>query len=608
MNISSILPASKKLFCSLGVVGVLLAAFVSPVFSQQAPQYSQNASLKLSPQSLQQLMAPIALYPDALIALILPASTVPSDVVLASRYVAGNGDPLQFSNQPWDNSVQSLASYPDVLTWMDQNLEWTTSVGQAFIVQPGDVMSAIQQLRLQAATAGNLVDTPQQVIVKEKTYIRIISAEPQYLYVPQYDPEIVYVQPYSQDFGPLVTFGLGFAVGAWLNYDFDWNRQQIYRGDWEPGWDYDRYDNGGNGGGNNVVNVVNINNTTAQVWEPSSNSLQQVERQQQNFNRSASNAGVNAQSSTDATAAKVNQTDRILRDVPKPSRADFGKRGSGNRNAAAATAPRAAGETTMPPDVVGQQGKPLRNEKKREQDKANALRPSSTPVQVPLNSAPNQIGSVPATTPSKKEQRAAEAAITERMPQTTQAPGVDQNGRAPSVTTEPAPDGKRNGKPRQNSPSQAPPAPVAKEQPSNPPPVKNSDRKNTSPERLKTPPSQKAQPSQPPQYNQPPSKPNIERKEQKSAPAPQQQPQRKQQPQQQTQEQRPQPQKPQEQKQKPQQQRQEQRPQQQPQPQEQKQKPEQQRQEQKPQQKEQKSAPPQDSSDNKKSDKKDKKD
>jgi len=402
----------------------------------------------------------------------------------------------------------------------------------------------------------------------------------------QYDPEIVYRQPNSQDFGPLVTFGLGFAVGAWLNYDFDWNRQQIYRGDWQPGWDYDRYDNGGNGGGNNVVNVVNINNNTAQVWEPSSSSLQQLERQQQNFNRSASNAGINAQSSSDATAARVNQTDRILRDVPKPSRADFGKRGSRNRNAAAATAPRAAGETTMPPDVAGQQGKPLRNDKKREQDKANALRPSATPVQVPRNSAPDQIGGVPATTPSKKEQRAAESAITDRMPQTPQAPGVDQNGRAPSVTTEPAPDGKNKGKPRQNSPSQAPPAPVVKEQPANLPPVKNPDRKNTSSERPKTPASQKAQPSQPPHYNQPPSKPKIERKEQKSALAPQQQPQRKQQPQQQTQEQRSQPQRPQELKQKP----------------------EQQRQEQKPQQQEQKSAPPQQSSDNKKSDKKDKKD
>jgi len=580
MNIFSILPTPKTLSCSLAVVGLLLAALISPVFSQQAPQYSQNASQKLSAKSLQQLMAPIALYPDALIALILPASTVPSDVVMASRYVAGNGDALQFSNQPWDNSVQSLASYPDVLMWMDQNLEWTTSVGQAFIVQPGDVMRAIQQLRLQAAAAGNLVDTPQQVIVREKTYIRIVSAQPQYLYVPRYDPEIVYVQPYSQDFGPLVTFGLGFAVGAWLNYDFDWNRQRIYRGNWQPGWDYDRYNNGGNGGGNNVVNVVNINNNTAQVWEPSSSSLQQVERQQQKFNRSASNDSVNAQSSSDANSAGVNQTDQILRDVPKPSRADFGKRGSGNRNAAAETAPSGAGETTMAPDVVGQQGKPLGNDKKREQDKANALSPSQAPVQAPLNSAPNQIGGAPAITPSKKEQRAAEAAISDRMPQTTQAPGVDQNGRAPSVTTEPAPDGKRNGNSRQNSPSQAPPSSGVKEQPSNPPSVKNPDRKNTSPERPKTPAAQKAQPSQPPQYNQPPSKPNIERKEQKSAPAQQQ--------------------KPQEQKQKPEQQQQK--------PQEQKQKPEQQQQKQKPQQQEQKSAPPQKSSDKEKSGEKDKKD
>jgi len=143
----------------LGVACVFLVSLISPLFSQEVPQApaqtnQQNqplpATQTLSPDTLKQLLAPIALYPDALIALILPASTVPSDVVLASRYVAGSGDPKQIPNQPWDKSVQSLASYPDVVTWMDKNLEWTTSLGQAFLVQPADVMNAIQQLRAQA--------------------------------------------------------------------------------------------------------------------------------------------------------------------------------------------------------------------------------------------------------------------------------------------------------------------------------------------------------------------------------------------------------------------------------------------------------------------------
>ena len=157
----------------------------------------ENAPPNLPPEALNQLLAPIALYPDALVALILPASTVPSDVVLAARYLSSNGDPAQIANQPWDDSVKSLANYPDVLQWMDQNLEWTTQVGDAFLNQPADVMNTIQQLRVQAVAAGNLVDTPQQKIVKEETCIRIVPAEPDVIYVPQYDPEVVYVEPYE---------------------------------------------------------------------------------------------------------------------------------------------------------------------------------------------------------------------------------------------------------------------------------------------------------------------------------------------------------------------------------------------------------------------------
>jgi len=214
---------------------MLLSAFVACPLRAQAPPPEppqaavQSTPQKLAPEALNELLAPIALYPDALIALILPASTVPSDLVLAARYIASNGDPAQVANQPWDDSVKSLARYPDLLKWMDQNLEWTTQVGEVFLDQPADVMNSIQQLRAQAIAAGNLVDTPQQKIVKEivkeETCVRIVPAEPEVIYVPQYDPEVVYVQPYTPDFGPVVTFGVGFAVGSWLNYDCDWGRR-----------------------------------------------------------------------------------------------------------------------------------------------------------------------------------------------------------------------------------------------------------------------------------------------------------------------------------------------------------------------------------------------
>ena len=159
----------------------------------------------LPQESLNQLLAPIALYPDALIALILPASTVPSDLVLAARFLASSGDPAQAANQPWDESVKSLVQYPDIVKWMDQNLEWTTQVGDAFLNQPADVMNTIQQLRAEAKAAGNLVDSPEQKIVEEENCIRIVPAQPEFIYVPQYDPEVVYVERYDDYAAPALS-------------------------------------------------------------------------------------------------------------------------------------------------------------------------------------------------------------------------------------------------------------------------------------------------------------------------------------------------------------------------------------------------------------------
>ena len=242
----------------------------SPVAPPQAA--AESAPSKLPPEALNHLLAPIALYPDALVALILPASTVPSDLVLAARYISSNGDPAQIVNQPWDDSVKSLARYPDVVKWMDQNLEWTTQVGDAFLNQPADVMNTIQQLRAQAIAAGTLVDCPQQRVVKETDCIRIVPAEPDLIYVPQYDPEVVYAQPYEPYLGPALSFGIGFAVGSWLNYDCDWPRRKVCVGDWNPRW-RDDWDPGWKGnwkrnrGGEYAV--VSINTDSARAWQPS---------------------------------------------------------------------------------------------------------------------------------------------------------------------------------------------------------------------------------------------------------------------------------------------------------------------------------------------------
>lgn len=363
-------------YWAMGVVLLLLTSLLAPLFSQGdavAPAYQQNqlqnVTQTLSPESLQQLLAPIALYPDALIALILSASTVPADVVLASRYFAANGDPQNIPNQSWDSSVKSLSSYPQIITWMDQNLQWTTTLGEAFIAQQDDVMSTIQQLRLQAQIAGNLVDTSQQRIVKQDSIIRIVPAEPEYIYVPQYDPEVVYVQPYSQTIGPLITFGMGFVVGAWLNYDCDWHNRQICRGDWQPGWNNGRYQHNGSQGGNNNVNVVNINQSTAQPWHPRPMTSQQRVRQQQDFARISSNFPANAQRGAAAATSPLAKNGQINSQIPRPTRISFGSNGAPKNNPVASpmlpatTMPQSANSSgfqpTTPPKLLDQNGKPV---------------------------------------------------------------------------------------------------------------------------------------------------------------------------------------------------------------------------------------------------------
>jgi len=192
-----------------------------------------------SPEQLDQMLGPIALYPDPLVALILPASTAPSDLALAASYLAANGASGGIDAQPWDPSVKALARYPEVVKWLNDNLDWTQALGAAFAQQPTDVMKSIQQLRAQARAAGTLIDTPQQKVDLEGDDIRIVPARPDTIYVPEYDPTIVYETPVGYD-GPFITFGVGFPVGAWLGYQCNWDDFGIWVGPWSRGWDYRR--------------------------------------------------------------------------------------------------------------------------------------------------------------------------------------------------------------------------------------------------------------------------------------------------------------------------------------------------------------------------------
>ncbi len=186
-----------------------------------------------APDQIDQLLGPIALYPDSLLALILPASTSPVDVVLAARYLAAGGDPGQIDQQPWDESVRALTRYPEVLRWMDANLAWTAQLGRVFAAQPTEAMVSIQHLRAQASWAGTLNGSAEQTVIYEGGVIRIVPVQAGVIYLPIYDPEAVYGLN-STEGQSTVSFIAVYHAGLGLNFEFDWNRRTLWVADGRP--------------------------------------------------------------------------------------------------------------------------------------------------------------------------------------------------------------------------------------------------------------------------------------------------------------------------------------------------------------------------------------
>ena len=208
---------------------------------QQYPQDQGPAYENFTPEQLDNLLSPVALYPDPLLAQLFVAATFPDQVEEAARYVRANG-PNGVDDQNWDVSVRAVAHYPTVIGMMADKIDWTTSLGQAYVNQSTDVASSVQHLRHMARTAGNLQSSEQQEVLEHDNYIAISPYQPEYIYVPVYDPGIIYYRrPY---YGPAITFGVGFPIGAWLNLDFRWG----YGGGW-GGVYYTGWRQGGWGGG-----------------------------------------------------------------------------------------------------------------------------------------------------------------------------------------------------------------------------------------------------------------------------------------------------------------------------------------------------------------------
>jgi hypothetical protein len=244
-----------KMKLSKQVLIVLLCCFLVQ-FTAQGESYGPSGQssdqapappVQQSPQELQQLVAPIALYPDALVAQILAASTYPTQIVEAERWMQSHselkGDNLakEVDKQDWDPSVKAMAQFPSVLENMDKNLSWTSSLGEAYATQPQDVTDAVQTMRQGASKAGHLDSNEQEKVTTQGNTIVIEPANPEVVYVPAYDPWLVYGAPIVAYPGwyPVpgifwggvgLSFGIGFGIGffggfgwGWGHWGYDWH-------------------------------------------------------------------------------------------------------------------------------------------------------------------------------------------------------------------------------------------------------------------------------------------------------------------------------------------------------------------------------------------------
>ena len=245
MQLEAVDPMRNLLKHSLAFVVLCCSlAFAAGAYAQAAQQPSEQQ---------QQLVAPIALYPDSLVAQILAAATNPTEIVQAWRWMQQHpglqGQPLAdaVDSQPWDPSVKALVQFPSVLDNMNTNLSWTSALGDAYANDPQELLDAVQVLRQQAQAAGRLQSTSQQTVSMQDQTIVIEPADPEVVYVPAYDPWLVYGAPIAvypgwvgvpgvfYD-GPDLYFGAGIGIGlfggfAWGLHEWglDWHgRRTIY--------------------------------------------------------------------------------------------------------------------------------------------------------------------------------------------------------------------------------------------------------------------------------------------------------------------------------------------------------------------------------------------
>ena len=250
----------------LSVMAALIAVlFTANAIAQApaAPAAPAKAGATAPPTSeelagLEKLVDRIALYPDDLIAIILPASTSPLQIVQADRFLdQRKANPKLAMDDKWDDPVKTLCNYPEVVKAMSKDIDWTAALGEAVVEDMGEVLEAVQAFRRKTQSAGNLKTDAKQVVVVEKEVIKIVPADPQVIYVPQYNPSTVVVYGGYSSWGyypaPYPSYYYPYPPGAALATGLIWGAAI------GAAWNGNHY--GANyGGGNNTININNSKN------------------------------------------------------------------------------------------------------------------------------------------------------------------------------------------------------------------------------------------------------------------------------------------------------------------------------------------------------------
>lgn len=236
----------RLLLCGLIASAAATSTGSGPAWSQDSSAAAETAAAPapvpelLGPDELRKLVAPVALYPDDLLAIVLPASTNPLQIVQAQRFLENRKTDQKLQPDPeWDPSILALINYPEVVSKMNADLDWTEDLGNAVIDQQSDVMDMIQQIRAETYARGYLQSNETQVVIQEKETIIIEPSDPDYIYIPDYPPEAVYIeQPivypppvyvshYPYYWSPAATFFAGAIIGGAFGYGFDWDDDDI---------------------------------------------------------------------------------------------------------------------------------------------------------------------------------------------------------------------------------------------------------------------------------------------------------------------------------------------------------------------------------------------